>query len=44
MFLLTGRVSILTKTTAARNEGALSYLRVRGLYFEDVAGGLRCSL
>ena len=24
---------LLTKTTAARNEDALSYLRVRGLYF-----------
>ena len=24
---------LLTKATAARNEGALSYLRVRGLYF-----------
>ena len=24
---------LLTKTTAARNEGVLSYNRVRGLYF-----------
>ena len=24
---------LLTKTTASRNEGALSYLRVRGMYF-----------
>ena len=27
---------LLKKTTAARNEAALSYLRVRGLYFQAV--------
>ena len=30
LFILTA-IILLTKTTAARNEGALSYLRVRGL-------------
>ena len=29
----TGIIILLTKTTAAQNEGALSYRRVRGLYF-----------
>ena len=29
-------VILLTKTTAAQNEDALSYYRVRGLYFQAV--------
>ena len=28
--------TLLTKTTAAQNEDALSYYRVRGLYFQAV--------
>ena len=31
--LYDGVIILLTKTTAAQNEGVLSYLRVRGLYF-----------
>ena len=31
-----GRTILLTKTTAAQNEGVLSYYRVRGLYFLEV--------
>ena len=36
MHLLMAIIILLTKTTAAENEAALSYHRVRGLYFQAV--------
>ena len=32
-YYVTGETILLTKTTAVRNEDALSYLKVRGLYY-----------